>query len=206
EFEETATDALILNISGPMAIFEQAQSYGMRLCQFFPYVLLCSKWEVEALVRLGEKSYQLKVDSSRPIDSHYRSFTGYIPEEFKEFISVFNEMNPSDRRGWLVEEGREHINLGRQIYSIPDLSLRHETGAVVHVELFHRWHETELRRRIQILKETTKSSLIIGASKELVKQAELEGLLAQGKETGLSIFTFRQFPTAKAILTYLPKV
>ncbi len=206
EFVENPDGALQLDISGPLAMFDQAQSYGMRLCQFFPYVLLVSKWELEATVKLGESFYELKVDSSRNMTSHYRSFTGYIPEEFRAFIKAFNDLPAKDRRAWRVEESQEHLNLGQQSYSFPDLTLRHESGALRHVELFHRWHEAELRKRLEVLAACKDVPLILGVSMELSKTEGLEGLLARAKETGISIFTFRQFPTVKAIMTYLPQV
>jgi len=206
EFVENPEGALTLEISGPMSMFEQVQSYGMRLCQFFPYVLLMPKWELEATVKLGENYYELKVDSTRPIRSHYRSFSGYIPEEFQAFMRAFNALPAGDRKDWRVEEGQEHLNLGQQCYSFPDLTLRHKSGMQWHVELFHKLHEAELRKRLAVLMETKEVPLIIGIGQELAKEPALEGLLARSKETGISIFTFRQFPTVKAILTGLPKV
>jgi predicted nuclease of restriction endonuclease-like RecB superfamily len=206
EFVENPEGALVLEISGPLAMFDQVQSYGMRLCQFFPYVLLLAKWELEATVKLGENYYDLKIDSSRPIRSHYRGFSGYIPEEFQAFIKAFNALSPTERKDWKVEEGQEHLNLGHQCYSFPDLTLRHASGVVRHLELFHKWHEGELRKRISVLSEVKEVPLILGISQDLAKEATMEGLLAHAKETGISIFTFRQFPTVKAILTHLPKV
>lgn len=206
EFVENPEGAMVLEISGPLAMFDQPQSYGMRLCQFFPYVLLMPKWELEATVKLGEKYYDLKIDSSKPIDSHYRSFTGHIPEEFQAFMKAFNGLPSSERKDWTVEEGREHLNLGQQCYSFPDLTLRHESGVLRHLELFHRWHEAELRKRLEVLSLQSDVPLILGVSQDLAKEPSLEGLLARKKEMGISIFTFRQFPTVKAILTYLPRV
>lgn len=206
EFVENPEGALVLDISGPLSMFDQVQSYGMRLCQFFPYVLLMPKWELEATVKLGENYYDLKIDSSKPIRSHYRSFSGYIPEEFQAFIRAFNALSCEERKDWKVEDGQEHLNLGQQCYSFPDLTLRHASGVVRHLELFHKWHEGELRKRISVLSEVKEVPLILGMSQDLAKEPSVEGLLARAKETGISIFTFRQFPTVKAILTYLPKV
>ncbi|HYX39187.1 MAG TPA: DUF790 family protein [Oligoflexus sp.] len=206
EFVENPEGALTLEISGPLSMFDQVQSYGMRLCQFFPYVLLMPKWELEATVKLGENYYDLKIDSSKPIRSHYRSFSGYIPEEFQAFIRAFNALPAVDRKDWLVEEGQEHLNLGQQCYSFPDLTLRHKNGVQRHLELFHKWHESELRKRLTVLADFKEAPLILGISQDLAKDPNVEGLLARAKETGISIFTFRQFPTVKAILTYLPKV
>lgn len=206
EFVENPEGALVLDISGPLSMFDQVQSYGMRLCQFFPYVLLMPKWELEGTVKLGENYYDLKIDSSKPIRSHYRSFSGYIPEEFQAFIKAFNALPTAERKDWKAEEGQEHLNLGQQCYSFPDLTLRHGSGVVRHLELFHKWHEGELRKRISVLSEVKEVPLMLGISQDLAKESSVEGLLARAKETGISIFTFRQFPTVKAILTYLPKV
>lgn len=205
EFTEDG-DELTLGISGPLSLFEQTQSYGLRLCQFFPYIVLFDQWALEADLRLGEKSLRLGVDSSRPIQSHYKGFTGHIPEEFKELITAFNSLSEKDRMSWTVEVGYECLNLGRQNYSVPDLSFRHPSGMVRHMEIFHRWHQAELLRRLESLEKEQIRTICFGVSKDLSKDKELEAALAKFQERDISIFTFRLFPGLKAILTYLAKV
>lgn len=199
-------EALSLEVSGPMSLFEQTQSYGLRLCQFFPYIVLFDQWELEADLRLGEKSLRLGLDSSRPIQSHYRGFTGHIPEEIMGFISSFQALSEEERMAWTVELGTECLNLGKQSYSIPDLTFRHPSGAVRHMEIFHRWHRAEMERRMEGLDTEQKEFVFFGVSKDLCKDKDLEAALAKFQERNISIFTFRLFPSLKAILTYLAKV
>jgi len=206
EFQEQREHELQIEISGPLDIFEQSQSYGLRLCQFFPYVLLFQDWSLEAELRLGEKHLQLQLDGKKPIRSHYQSFTGYIPEEFQEFIRVFNALPSADRSDWVVEEGRACLNLGQESYCMPDLTFKHPSGGERHIELFHRWHARDLRRRLDSLRAKDAESLVFGVAQELKKDTELESWLAGKQQKGVSVFTFRQFPTVKAILTYLGKV
>ncbi len=205
EFSEEENE-LSLELSGPLALFEQTQSYGMRLCRFFPYIVLFDQWTLEADIRIGEKSLSLSLDDSRPIRSHYRSFTGHIPEEFKELISAFNQLSEAERKGWTVEIGSECLNLGQQNYCVPDMSFRHPAGAVRHLEIFHRWHKAELLRRLEGLGLEQNENFFFGVSKDISKDSDLEARLAKFQERDISIFTFRQFPSLKAILTYLAKV
>ncbi len=204
--DESSKDTLSLVISGPLTIFEQAQSYGLRLCNFFPYVLFFNKWILEAEVRLGQKTVELKVDSSRPIASHYKEFNGYIPEEFKALLDNFNQLSLAARKGWTAEEGRESFNLGRQNYCIPDFTFQHTSGVQRHCELFHRWHKNELKRRLGQMPSEQADTFFFGIAKELLKDPELEEKLAQFQLANVSTFTFRQFPTVKAIMTYLATV
>lgn len=200
EFEEKDGE-LSLEISGPLAIFEANQTYGMRLCNFFPCLLLMDKWSIDADIKMGDKFLSLQVDSSRPIQSHYKDFTGHIPQEFKALIEAFNGLDVSARKAWTAAEAQEAINLGQQVYCVPDMSFHKEGVPVIHLELFHKWHGKQLQKRLDSV--TKDLRLLIGISQELVKEKEIESTVAKLQGDGVKIFLFRKFPTPKAILTYL---
>src|SRR5206468_545270 len=44
--------AFSVSLSGPLRLFQNTQSYGIRLANFFPYILQMPKWELEAEVKL----------------------------------------------------------------------------------------------------------------------------------------------------------
>ena len=196
---------LTLKVSGPLSIFEQSQSYGTRISQFFPYILLFEKWTVEAEIEIRQKKFQLSLDSNRPMESHYKEFQGYIPEEYQCFVDGFKDLDKNLRKGWTIEEGSAVLNLGAGEYCVPDLTFRNERGILSHLELFHRWNKSQLEKRLSIFKKLREHNLILGISRELAKKQEIAGILNSLGSTDAKIFTFGQFPTTKAILTQLAK-
>ncbi|MBC7660420.1 MAG: DUF790 family protein [Chitinophagaceae bacterium] len=202
EIEEEA-DQLKISLSGPLTLFDKSATYGSRLSNFFPNLLLMDRWELKAEIKIQEKILTLDIDSSKPIKSHYGSFKGYIPSEFKEFIHIFNSLSSDDRRGWVASEGEDVINLGQQSYSVPDISFRSVKGKTVHLELFHKWHETQLKQRVGALSNASGTDLILGVSTDLVDKEKLGEMVGKSKDVKGKIFTFKRFPTPKAIMAYL---
>jgi predicted nuclease of restriction endonuclease-like RecB superfamily len=195
-----------LEISGPLSIFEHTHSYGARLSNFFPYVLLFDNWSLEAEVHLREKRLKLSVDGKKKIKSHYRDFTGYIPEDFSYFINSFNALSLKDRFGWTACLGDHVVQLDGNQFSIPDLAFEHDSGRVIHVELFHRWHKALLERHIEFILRNQSESLIIGVSNELAEELKITEKISFIQKKSKKAFTFRQFPTIKAILAQLESI
>ncbi|MES2743918.1 MAG: DUF790 family protein [Bdellovibrionota bacterium] len=200
---EESKDDLIINLSGPLAMFDKSATYGSRLSNFFPNILLMDKWSITAEIKLDEKVLTLEIDSSKPIKSHYGSLKGYIPPEFKEFIRLFNEMPLADRKGFEAMEGDDVLNLGAQNYSVPDISFQNSAGKRVHLELFHKWHETQLKQRVEALSQARSVNLILGVGADLLTKEKLKETMSNSRNEALKIFTFKRFPTPKAIMAYL---
>lgn len=202
EIDESA-DELKINLSGPLSLFDKSATYGSRLSNFFPNILLMDKWEIKAEVKIGEKVLGLELDSSKPIKSHYGGFKGYIPAEFKEFINIFNALTEDQRKGWVAIEGEDVLNLGQQSYSVPDFSFQNKKGKRIHLELFHKWHEMQLKQRVESLIQSSFDELILGVSGELMGPEKVTEMLGKSCASKAKIFSFKRFPTPKAILAYL---
>lgn len=202
EIDETA-DELKIDLSGPLSLFDKSATYGSRLSNFFPNILLMDKWEIKAEVKIAEKVLTLELDSSKPIKSHYSGFKGYIPTEFKEFINIFNGLSEDQRKGWVAMEGEDVLNLGQQSYSVPDFSFQNKKGKRIHLELFHKWHEMQLKQRLEALKQSSCGDLILGISGELMGPETIAEILGKSRASKAKIFRFKRFPTPKAILAYL---
>jgi len=202
EIDDTP-EALKIDLSGPLSLFDKSATYGSRLSNFFPNVLLMDKWELKADIKILEKVLGLELDSSKPIKSHYGSFRGYIPAEFKEFIQIFNSLPPEQRKGWTAMEGEDVLNLGQQSYSVPDISFQDSKGQRIHLELFHKWHEVQLKQRVEAMTGRPAQALILGVAADLLPRDKLSEMLEQSSASAAKVFTFKRFPTPKAILAYL---
>ena len=203
EFEpgfEKGTE-LRLFIDGPLSILDSAQSYGIRLANFFPHILLCNRWEISAEVSSGQggKTALLKLSNESGLKSHYRTHRAYIPEEFKDFCNRFN----NESEDWKVCEGPGFLHIGGQSWCFPDLEFSHKNGEKILMELFHRWHKGPLSGRIRALKKNPARNLLLGVQRNLLKDRELL-LLSEESEwfKQYSLF-FRDFPTVKSVLSAL---
>jgi predicted nuclease of restriction endonuclease-like RecB superfamily len=199
---QESKDGLLIDLSGPLAIFDKSATYGGRLSNFFPNILLMDKWSIVADIKIDEKTLTLELDSSKPIKSHYGYLKGYIPPEFKEFIKIFNEIPVLQRHGFEAMEGDDILNLGGQNYSVPDISFQNAEGKRIHLELFHKWHEAQLKQRVDALMKARSVSLILGVAGELLPKEKVKEM-NNSSNPALSIFSFKQFPTPKAIMAYL---
>jgi predicted nuclease of restriction endonuclease-like RecB superfamily len=190
---------LTVALSGPLGIFDQAATYGMRLATFFPHVLHLPRWELAAEVHIKDRDLTLALDESSGLVSHYRQHRPYIPEDLLTFIDAFNERT----KGWRAEPGAEFVHIGRESYCFPDLTMTGEGGRRVQVELFHRWHAGQLRRRLQALDSSEVSGLRLGVSKNLAKSADVGTLLRDSPWFSRYGFIFSQFPTPRAVAALL---
>jgi len=194
--------ALVVELGGPLSLFDSAATYGMRLANFFPHVLNLPRWEVEAEVHIKNKTVTLKLDQKSGLKSHYRHQTPFVPDELLAFVEAFNTRQAGV---WQASPGTEFVHLGRESYCFPDITIRDQKKRKIHIELFHRWHAGTLRGRIQTLEKIGFSELRLGVSKNLAKTAELKMLLEESAWFARFGFIFSEFPTPKLIFGVLDR-
>lgn len=193
-----------IRVSGPMAIFDSSQAYGLRLANFFPYLLLVKDWKMEASLEISKKKLELQLDSSKMILSHYPDLSSYIPDEFGKFISNFGKEDKA-QANWTLEVADTFINLGGGHFCFPDFKLTHRlSNEVVFVELFHRWHKGQLQRRLEACGGSSK--LLLGVCSSLKASTLVKQCQARLIENGWNIFSFNGFPTAKKVLQSLDEL
>lgn len=188
-----------ISLSGPLRIFQNTQSYGLRLANFFPYILQMPKWELEAELKIGTKQLALSLDSKVRIQSHYREATPFIPKELTAFITSFNERSDE----WQAALGSDYVNLGKQSYCFPDVTLTAKNGELVHLELFHRWHSGQLNSRLSALAAAPDQPLLLGVAQEVRSDKALDAAITRSTWFERHGFVFKNFPTPKAVLSAL---
>ncbi len=199
---KTKAQGLEVELSGPLSLFDQATTYGLRLANFFPRVLLLADWELEADVHVKNRELVLKVDASTGLKSHYRERRPYIPEELTALIDQFNERHGPT---WRMSAANDFVHVGKESYCFPDLAVEGKSGQIFHVELFHRWHSAGLAGRLQALEKHPESSLCLGVSKSLLKDPALDEALKASRHFAKSGFYFSEFPTPKAVAELLDR-
>jgi predicted nuclease of restriction endonuclease-like RecB superfamily len=192
---------LILELSGPLGIFQNQQSYGMRIANFFPYILHMPTWELYAEVRYKQKDATLVATQKLGIQSHYKMTESYVPEEFSQLIAAFNKLGSS----WVMEPGGEVLDWGGNVFGIPDFKVvsRKQNGDF-YVEVFHKWHKAELSSRLAKIEHNPHQNIILAIHNSLYESRDLEVLVEKCQKLGLKVCEFRSFPTPRAILGLLP--
>lgn len=190
---EGSDSALMVQLSGPLSLFQQAQTYGMRIANFFPYVLHLDNWELEAEVKLGERHLILSLNQDCGIQSHYQKRDPYVPPELSACLNQFNDTH----QGAQLALAEAFVNIGRESYCFPDLMVTYkDSGRQVNFELFHRWHAGQLKGRLSALEKNPVMDLRLGVCKSLSKDGEVGPYLERSEWFQKYGFFFRDFPTA----------
>ncbi len=71
------------------------------------------------------------------------------------------------------------------------------------MEIFHKWHAAELKRRVSSLVSKSQSNLILAVQKSLIKHDGLDKKLDKLVAKGHKVVMFSGFPSTKAVLAQL---
>jgi len=190
---------LTVSLSGPLSLFDEATTYGMRLANFFPHVLNLTSWQVDADVQIKNRVLELRLDQKAGLRSHYRHHLPHIPPELLACVDALNQRS----KDWQAAPGADFVHIGKESYCFPDLAFCHRTGKKVHLELFHRWHASTLLGRLQAVESLGVSNLVLGVHKKLAQSKELAPRLAESEWFGNHGIIFADFPTPKVLLEQL---
>lgn len=187
---------LKLVIDGPASILENSLKYGMQLACFFPAICRLPQWKLACSVLKNGKQYRLVLDESSRLQSHRAQFSGNL-EEHRMFLAYFREHG----EGWEIDDAPGYLSPDPQRVIFPDFQFTKE-GKTVYLELFHRWHATQLEERLANPPE----NLIIGIDRALLKK---DGILKAKLEADPFFrsqgFFFRDFPGTENVLKLLNK-
>lgn len=185
-----------ISITGPLSLFENVQSYAMRISRFFPVLLHLKKWKLVAEVKVKNRVVNLKLDESFGLKPTKESRSGYIPEEFEEVLKQFN-LGKSE---YTLAEGQQPVNLGKSTYLFPDFTLRKKDKDIFHIELFHKWHLASVQNRLEALADQPRKDVRLGLSRQIRKDPAVKAFLAKNENLQEFVFDFGDFPTPNQIL------
>jgi len=197
---EKRGEGLRLTIDGPASVLEQTKRYGLQLASFFPAVCGLENWRLRAEVTWRGKKGNLELDDSSGLVGHYHHSGAYVPEE----ITMFERHFRQTAIDWRILDETSHlpgIRGGEMIF--PDFSFTDEQGRVVHLELFHRWHRSQLESRLKQVAKHPTLPLIIGIDRAACNDRELRDQLEQSEWFEQRGFFFRDYPTVEKTLKCL---
>lgn len=196
----TAKRTIQLTVDGPASILENSQKYGLQLACFFPAVCRLDEWKLTASVSRNGKNYRLNLDQKTGLKSYRAQFSGPI-EEHRMFLDFFKVQ----QTGWEIDDAPGYLVESAQKVIFPDFSFENEeNGETVYLELFHRWHASQLEERLASPPE--KERLIIGVDRSLLKKdGILKAKLEDNSYFRKNGFLFRDFPGMENVLKVLRK-
>jgi predicted nuclease of restriction endonuclease-like RecB superfamily len=199
----TDENRLRIVIDGPATVLGNTSKYGLQLASFFPAVCSLTKWRLETtvLVRNGQE-VALVADQKLGLVSPYRNFSVHVPEEISMFHRHFKEKVDD----WQVVGETPFIDAGEQKLVFPDFSFENEQNDRVHLELFHRWHGTQLLQRLLFGAANPELPLIIGVDRSLLKKPEVEDAVNGSAWFEQHGFLFRDYPTVVKVRKCLDSV
>jgi len=189
-----------LKVSGALSIFFQTRKYGMNLANFFPALLHQPRWRLRARVSPRKGIFgDLDLDETCGLVPETERFHGYVPPEIKDLSTRLADKLP----GWKVKPGAGFVPLPGDQYCFPDLSLAHESGREVAIEMFHPWHSGPLLARLAQLEDVTEVPLLIGVHRRLTKQDLVASALGDSRYYDQHGFTFSDIPAVRQVLPLL---
>ena len=194
-----STGGIRLTIDGPASVLDQSKKYGLQLASFFPAVCSLKHWRIWADVQWKEQPMKLKLDETSGLVTTYHNFTAYAPEEIKLFERHFRETSAR----WRMTEDTPFLMGEKNEVFFPDFSFVDAGGRVVHLELFHRWHVTQLMRRLDFCEKHPEMPMVIGVDRALLNSGELEERLSNSTWFSMRGYLFRDYPTVDKTLKAL---
>lgn len=185
-------------LDGPASMFRLSKKYGIRMATFFPALLLCTKWKMEAeIVYPNEDRRYFVLDSeSHKLESHYKDATQYDSLLEEKFAERFEKLN-SD---WILERETEIVNLKDTVF-IPDFAFRHkQDGRLGLLEIVGFWRTDYIERKLTKLRRAGLQNLVIAVSEDLnVSESDFKGVPG-------SIFFFKTVIDPKEVLSRLEQI
>ncbi|RKZ79563.1 MAG: hypothetical protein DRR19_24780 [Candidatus Parabeggiatoa sp. nov. 1] len=185
-------------LHGPISPFVKSTiRYGLQFAKFFPALLLCKTWRMDAEVQPSDSPRPLHytLDDRTPLRSHFKQSNLFDSKLEADFADEFETKYGGAKRKWELAREDELIVVGDTVM-IPDFSLTHrKDGRRALIEIIGFWHPKYLQRKLQKVHQAGRSDLIL-----LVYESAnvAEGVFE--KVSAGEVLTFTKKPVLKDVL------
>lgn len=187
-----------IELDGPISPFVTATlRYGRQLAAFFPALLLCEGWQMQACVyppqAVGETLYRL--DHTCALRSHFKRSGAFDSRLEEDFAREFEQKVGEKRGHWQLSRESDVLLLGDTVM-VPDFALtdtRDERRRIL-IELVGFWHPYYLRRKVEKVRAANCAHLLLLVYKGLnVTEETFEGSASQ-------VMFFQEKPILKEVM------
>jgi predicted nuclease of restriction endonuclease-like RecB superfamily len=148
-FSETG---LVVDVEGPMGMFQQSAKYGLKLALLLPHALACARCRVEADVRVRRHG------ASEPfVFTHARAHDvaaarAVVGEALPDHIEELRAALDKQAGPWRPRVALDLLKLPGEGAFVPDLALENEsTGELVYVEVLGFWSRAAVWKRVELV-------------------------------------------------------
>jgi predicted nuclease of restriction endonuclease-like RecB superfamily len=144
-------------LDGPLSLFAQVERYGVAMARLLPAILLCHRWRLIALVRVGDTEKRFTLSPRDGLTSHYPAeavFDSALEAAF------FRRFTRRAHKGWTITREGAILDL-RDTVLIPDFTFTHADGRIAHLEIVGFWTPEYLRRKISKLRRLDAANVIV---------------------------------------------
>ena len=200
EVHKISAHEVKLTLSGPASVLGEKRKYGLQLASFFPVILLLKNWKLRAklYLRSDEQAETLNLsDRKCDLKSPLRRWSVCLPEEVALFVKAFREQaqlwQEAPEAPWPQIAGAGPV--------FPDFSFVHASAeeAVVHVELFHRYYQSNLEERLSFLQQHRDFPLIIGIDRAILGKTGEKELMQRYQNLHEYAFFFSNYPGVERV-------
>jgi predicted nuclease of restriction endonuclease-like RecB superfamily len=184
-------------IDGPASILENSSGYGMKIANFFKSISKMQDWKLLATIKIDAQKYSLLLNSDFIVEKKILSV--YYPKEFEIFKQNFEEKSEF----WKISDEVEPFSFDGKKIIVPDfIFINKKNAQKIQIELFHKWHKSQLFQRLADLKNHDNNNFILGIDRNLQKsvEAEIDGKIRR------KTFRFSDFPTLSSVERVLEEV
>ncbi|HEY0428563.1 MAG TPA: DUF790 family protein [Pyrinomonadaceae bacterium] len=152
-----------ITLTGAASLFHRSQKYGIKMSVFLPALLNCSNWKMRAEIahKEGNLFYEISGEQTELASCYFDE-----PEYENPDIQKLKKNWEKSEVGWLLEENREVVDLGKTAF-IPDLVLSSAEGEKVFLDVLGFWTPKSLQKRLEEFRGANFRRFILAASQEL---------------------------------------
>ncbi len=182
----------LLDLDGPMSLFEQTTRYGLGLALALPAVMECDAWELDAELRWGKDRrplrYHLRGDATAP--------PGEAPSRLADDVATLLAALRTLDSPWEVSPSEAILSLPGAGLCVPDLEFVHRTGgARVYLEVLGFWSRDAVWQRLELARAGLPCPVVFAASKRLRVSEE-----AVPPDAHAALYVYGSTMNARAVL------
>lgn len=189
-----------IELDGPLSLFDAVQRYGLKLALFFPHVLQCGDWTLEAELLWGaaREPRRLRLDARSAL-APPRGLDG-APATRPEVDALLASW-PSLKTSWTARPCDRLVALPGEVVVAPDVVFEDpRTGEEVLLEVFGFWSRAAVFARVDQIRRGLGGRMILAVGKHLRVSQDL-----LGEEDAGEIHVFKTALSARALLTRLDR-
>lgn len=189
-----------IELDGPLSLFDAVQRYGLKLALFFPHILQCGDWTLEAELLWGaaREPRRLRLDAGSAL-APPRGLDGSAAT--RPEVDALLASWPSLRTPWTARACDRLVALPGEVVVAPDVVFEDpRTGEEVLLEVFGFWSRAAVFARVDQIRRGLGGRMILAVGKHLRVSEEL----LSDDDAG-EIHVFKTALSARAILERLER-